>query len=67
MRTFAKFSNVNNDHAVRFSHKYDQVAIELDLPVTKIGNFTSRAMPFCEDASDPTKKILLLPPRTTSW
>jgi len=24
MRTFAKFSNVNNDHAVRYSHKYDE-------------------------------------------
>jgi len=25
MRTFAKFSNVNNDHAVRYSHKYDEI------------------------------------------
>jgi len=24
MRTFAKFSNVNSDHAVRYSHKYDE-------------------------------------------
>ena len=34
MRTFAKFSNVNNDHAVRYSHNYDDA-----VPVTKIRTF----------------------------
>ena len=32
MRTFAKFSNVNKDHAVRYSHKYDVTSA---VPVTK--------------------------------
>jgi len=34
MRTFAKFSNVNNDHAVRFSHKYDD-DVTSNMPVQR--------------------------------